>query len=207
MEMRDDDAAIAPVTSGESDEVGETVVVDRSSAVEERTVVVDRSVAPEEHTVVVDRSAPVEERTVVVERSTLEERTVVVDRSAPVEERTVVVDRRRNRPRSGSVLGDIPRRRRHRELTPAPGGAQSSAVLASGPGAVTAYTPRAIPPPPSPAPEIALGPEATRADAPSMPSVAKSAHRTTLFAFGALAAAVVISVVGLIVIVQLIAAS
>ena len=80
-------------------------------------------------------------------------------------------------------------------------------MLASGPGAVTVYTPRAIPAPPTPSSEIVRGIEATRVDAPSMPSVAKSTRRGTLFTLGSLAAALVISVVGLVVLVVLFTAS
>ena len=173
------------------DDAGETVVVDRTPVVEEGTVVIDRA-APDEGTVVIDRAVP-------------DEGTVVIDRSSP-DEGTVAIERRRGGarrtpPRSSSVLGALPRRGQRRELTKAPGGeaANHTAVLASGPGAVTAYTPRAIPDPPTISAISEAGPEATRADAPSMPSVARSATRWSRTALAAFAGACVVSVAGLIV--------
>jgi hypothetical protein len=186
-------------TQAEDDDAGETVVVDRTPMVEEGTVVVDRSPAAEEGTVVVDRSVP-------------DEGTVVIDRSSP-DEGTVVIERRRDGaqrtpPRSSSVLGALPRRGRRRELTHAPGdeSVNRTAVLASGPGAVTAYTPRAIPDPPTISAVTEAGPEATRADAPSMPSVARSATRWSRTALAAFAGACVVSVAGLIVLFVLLTA-
>jgi hypothetical protein len=129
---------------------------------------------------------------------------VVVDRSSP-DEGTVVLEGRRARgrrvaPRSGSVLGAIPRRGQRRELTPAPGGAevQRTAVLASGPGAVSAYAPRTIPAPPVVAVTPEPGQEATRADAPSMPSVVRASQRRSRVALAAFAIACIVSVVGLV---------
>jgi hypothetical protein len=191
---------------------GETVVVHRTPAVDEGTVVIDRSPAVEEGTVVIDRSAP-EEGTVVIDRSlAVEEGTVVIDRSAP-EEGTVVIDRRRDSgrrtPRSGaSVLGTLPQRGRRRALTPAPGGeaVNKAAVLASGPGAVTTYSPRAIPSPPAPSVNPDTGQSATRAAAPSLPSVARRSTRWSRTALAAFAIACLISLIGLVLMVVILTA-
>jgi hypothetical protein len=175
-----------------------TVVVDRS-APDDGTVVVDRS-APDDGTVVVDRSAP-DDGTVVVDRSSPDDGTLVIDRAAP-DDGTAVVERPDAPAKRPPVMNAPTRRRNRREVTLAPGaGANKEATLAAGPGAVAAYPARAILAPPSAAPIIELGPEASRADAPSMPSVAKQSRRRGLIALAVAGGAVVVSVIGLIAIV------
>lgn len=183
------------------DDGGETVVVDRSPAVDEGTVVIDRTPAIEEGTVVIDRSPPDGEGTVVIDRSAPDDGTVVIDRSAP-EEGTVVIERRRDRrtpPRNASVLGTLPQRGRRRELTPAPGGEEvnKTAVLGSGPDAVTTYAPRAIPSPPVQSVRPEIDSDTTRADPRSLPSVSRRSTRWSRAALAAFAAACLISLVGL----------
>ena len=194
---------------------------------DERTTVVDRSTSDDEHdgTVVVDRSAPIDdhdERTTVVDRSSPadddDERTTVVDRSAPVGESddgTVVVDRsaRADEVHDGTVVVPRPaseksksasrpapssrRGRRRITLPPVEPGFGPDAVDAVGAGAVDSYLPRAITPAPVATPAIPLGDDATRAPAPSMPSVERRSRRIGMIAVGGFAAACVISVVGL----------
>jgi hypothetical protein len=182
------------------DNGGETVVVDRTPIVDEGTVVIDRVPAPDEGTVVIDRSVAPDEGTVVIDRSSPDEGTVVIEGRG--------ARSRRAASRSSSVLGDIPRRGQRRELTPAPGGAevQRTAVLASGPGAVNSYAPRAIPAPPAEGVIPESGPEATRASAPSMPSVVRASTRRSRIALAAFALACVISVVGLVMMIVLLTA-
>ena len=176
----------------------QTVVVDRA-AVEERTVVVDRA-ALEEQTVVVDRAA-VEERTVVVDRSPLEERTVVVDRGAS-EGRTVVVDRGAASTPRVAMLGTLPRRGRRVKVEPAPGGvwAQGVGVTAVGPGAVSRYLARSVPPPPPVRPPLS-GQEATRTEASLMPSVGRQSRRVGRTVLLLVATACVVSAGGIVLVV------
>ncbi|TPX01763.1 hypothetical protein FJ656_25550 [Schumannella luteola] len=70
----------------------------------------------------------------------------------------------------------------------------------AGVGARDAYVPRPVPTPPI-VPDLPPGGEATRAVAPSMPSVARSARRTGRLALILAAAAVVVTIGGLILIV------
>ena len=189
-----------------------TVVVDRSEP-DDGTVVVDRS-EPDDGTVVVDRSEP-EDGTIVVDRGEPDESTVVVDRAAP-DESTVVVDRAAPddgtilvakpdgpAPKRATVMRTLPRRGAKREVTLAPGavGTNKTATPAAGPGAIATYESREIPPPPAPAPVIELGPEATRAPAPAMPSVARHSRRQGQIALIAFSGAILVSVVGLVVII------
>ena len=226
-QLDDDDEGTVVVDRSEPDE--HTVVVDRSAPappdeVDDGTVVVDRS-EPDESTVVVDRSEP-DESTVVVDRSEPDESTVVVDRSEPGEsdESTVVVDRSAPddktvvvegrkadgqkpgaaKKASGPVMRTLPRRGAKREVTLAPGvaGTNKKSRAASGPGAVAAYEARSIPAPPPPAPIVELGPESSRAHAPSMPSVARQSRRRGRIALVAFAVAIIVSVTGLVVIVS-----
>jgi len=182
------------------DSPGEHTVVVNRAALEEHTVVVNRA-ALEEHTVVVDRDSP-EEHTVLVDRDVPGEHTVVVDRDVP-EEHTVVVDRGAKPESRLAVLGVISRRARRRDLTPAPGGAaaQRTSVVASGPGAVSTYSPRAIPQPPLVAPKLESGPDASRLDAPSMPSVRRQSRRFGRTTLAIAAAACVVSVTGIVVVI------
>ena len=176
----------------------QTVVVDRA-VVEERTVVVDRS-ASADQTVVVDRAA-VEERTVVVDRAALEERTVVVDRGAS-EGRTVVVDRGAASTPRVAMLGTLPRRGRRVKVEPAPGGvwAQGIGVTAVGPGAVSRYLARSVPPPPPVRPPLS-GQEATRTEASLMPSVGRQSRRVGRTVLLLVATACVVSAGGIVLVV------
>jgi hypothetical protein len=182
-----------------------TVVVDRSEP-DDGTVVVDRS-EPDDGTVVVDRSEP-DERTVVVDRSEPDESTVVVDRSAPDDGTVLVAKPGVGKPagpaaKRATVMRTLPRRGAKREVTLAPGGAAANktATPAAGPGAIATYESRELPPPPAPAPVIELGPEATRAPAPAMPSVSRHSRRQGRIAMAAFGIAILVSVSGLIAIV------
>jgi hypothetical protein len=212
-----------PKSAQPDDDEERTTVVDRtgrSSLVpddeHEGTVVVDRSVpAADEHegTVVVDRSVPAadeHEGTVVVDRSVPaadeHEGTVVVDRSVPAADEhdgTVVVPRPASeKSKSASRPADSPRRGRRRiTLPPVEPGFGPDPVDAVGAGAVDAYQPRTIEPAPALAPQVPLGAEATRAPAPSMPSVRRRSAAFGAIAIGGFALACVISVAGLVLIV------
>jgi hypothetical protein len=180
---------------------------------DERTTVVDRSAPADDHegTVVVDRRAPSAEEgneTVVVDRALdPDNETIVVDRpsiSARADESdgTIVVGRRRANTSSKSAPASTGRRGRRRiTLPPVEPGFGPAAVEAVGPGAISAYSPREIQPPPPSAPLVPLGPDATRAPAPSMPSVGKRSRSFGMIAVGGFALACVVSVVGLGVIV------
>ena len=212
----DDERTTVVDRSTSDDEHDGTVVVDRSAPIDdhdERTTVVDRS-APttddhDERTTVVDRSSPADdddERTTVVDRSApvgeSDDGTVVVDRSAPADEvhdGTVVVPRPASE-KSKSASRPAPSSRRGRRritLPPVEPGFGPDAVDAVGAGAVDSYLPRAITPAPVATPAIPLGDDATRAPAPSMPSVERRSRRIGMIAVGGFAAACVISVVGL----------
>jgi len=211
----DDERTTVVDRSTSDDEHDGTVVVDRSAPIDdhdERTTVVDRS-APttddhDERTTVVDRSAPADddERTTVVDRSApvgeSDDGTVVVDRSARADEvhdGTVVVPRPASE-KSKSASRPAPSSRRGRRritLPPVEPGFGPDAVDAVGAGAVDSYLPRAITPAPVATPAIPLGDDATRAPAPSMPSVERRSRRIGMIAVGGFAAACVISVVGL----------
>lgn len=144
----------------------------------------------DEETIVVDREAEAE--TMVVDRP---DRTVVVERG-PAPDGTVAVTRERAKsPAAPSVPGG--RRRRGMSMPPVEPGYGRGAVDAVGPGAVTSYEPREIPEPPAAPPEF-RGVEATRAAAPSMPSVARRARRMGIIALAVFAASCVVSIAGLI---------
>ena len=185
---------------GEPDADGaeETVVVDRPASADQ-TVVVDRA-AVEERTVVVDRSASADQ-TVVVDRAAVEERTVVVDRGAS-EGRTVVVDRGAASTPRVAMLGTLPRRGRRVKVEPAPGGvwAQGVGVTAVGPGAVSRYLARSVPPPPPVRPPLS-GQEATRTEASLMPSVGRQSRRVGRTVLLLVATACVVSAGGIVLVV------
>ena len=187
-----------PEQHGETN-VGEPDVGETNASGAEETVVVDRG-APEERTVVVDRGAP-EERTVVVDRGAPEERTVVVDRGAP-EERTVVVDRGAASAPRVAMLGTLPRRGRRVKVEPAPGGvwAQGIGVTAVGPGAVSRYVARSVPPPPTERAPLS-GQEATRTEASLMPSVGRQSRRVGRTVLLLVAIACVVSAGGIVLVV------
>ncbi|WP_395641052.1 hypothetical protein [Pseudolysinimonas sp.] len=142
-------------------------------------------------TIVVDREAEAE--TVVVDRI---DRTVVVDRgSAP--DGTVAVTRERGQvPPPGRAI-PAGRRRRGMTMPPVAPGFGRGAVDAVGPGAVASYEPRAIPEVPAETAPFE-GAEATRTEAPSMPSVARRSRRGALTTLVLFAGACVVSVAGLI---------
>lgn len=176
------------------DEGGETVVVDRPAAAEDKTVVIDRE-EENDRTVVVDRAkhaAPADEA---------EDRTVVVDR----EDKTVVVERSRRgrRPKDGaaraadSVINLLPTRRGIK-IAPVEPGFGRDAVEAIGPNAVETYVPREIAPAPEAAPAVPRGDDALRAEAPSMPSVTRRSRKAGAVALLAFAGACVISLIGII---------
>jgi|GEM_PF-3885787 len=89
-----------------------------------------------------------------------------------------------------------------------PNGTEAStrASAGPGPGLRERYEPRAIPAPPAPAEAREAGPEASRLAAPAMPSVVRASRRAGLVTILALAAAVVLSVAGLIWVVQTLSA-
>jgi len=203
-----------------------TVVVDRSAQADDDghdgTVVVDRSLAAEHNdahdgTVVVDRSAAStddgdgHDGTVVVDRSVVStddgrddahDGTVVVDRSAPADDAhdgTIVVPRAASeKSKSASRSSQTSRRGRRRiTLPPVEPGFGPDPVDAVGAGAVENYSPRTIAAAPALTPAIPLGADATRAPAPSMPSVRRRSTRLGAIALGGFALACVVSVVGL----------
>jgi hypothetical protein len=223
----DDDVDGTVVVSRDDVDDDGTVVVDRPAPDDlddEGTVVVDRP-APDdlddEGTVVVDRPAPDDEpedgATVVVQRDD-QDSTIVVDRSDA--DSTVVVDRAdgdstvvverdgsapaatSDNPKRADSLRVLPRRGANRQITRAPGvGAEKKGVRASGPGASGSYSPRAIPAPPPAPVEIPLGPEATRMDAPSMPSVSRHSRRLGRITMAVFAGSFLVSAVGIVLIV------
>ena len=209
-----------PTVATPDDDDERTTVVDRSAAEEpddgNETVVVDRARHPADEpydgTVVVDRSAPADDDghdgTVVVDRSLAAEHddahdgTVVVDRSAPADDAhdgTIVVPRAASeKSKSASRPSQSSRRGRRRiTLPPVEPGFGPDPVDAVGAGAVENYSPRTIAAAPALTPAIPLGADATRAPAPSMPSVRRRSTRLGAIALGGFALACVVSVVGL----------
>ncbi|MFE1665179.1 hypothetical protein [Microbacterium sp. P02] len=89
------------------------------------------------------------------------------------------------------------RAKRTRIILPPSTEASTRAVVGVGPGAVEPYAPRDVPPPPVAAMELAEGPEASRADAPQMPSVRRASARGSAIALASVAGACVVSVAGL----------
>lgn len=75
------------------------------------------------------------------------------------------------------------------------------AAAALGADAVVRYRPRPIPAPPAPGPDFGSGPEATRAEAPSMRSVRRATRSAGWIAVGSIVGACIVSVVGLLIIV------
>lgn len=200
------DRTAPPSASADDDAVDDgTIMVDRS-APDDGTVVVDRTADPDpdDGTVVVDRTSDPDDGTVVVDRSAEpDDGTVVVDRSVAADDGTLVVERPAAPAKRGPVMRTLPRRGAKREVTLAPGtGANKTATLAPGAGAIAEYEKREIPAPPAATPQIELGPEASRANAPSMPSIAKQSRRRGLIALSVTAGAIVISVVGLVLVIR-----
>ena len=112
---------------------------------------------------------------------------------------TVVVDREGKAPKlAAGLLGN---RRRGIAPPPVPEGFAPKPVEAIGPGAVEEYVPRAIPEPPPFHETPEQGPDATRAAAPSMPSVSKRTRRGARIALVLFIAACVGAVVGLVAII------
>ena len=187
----------------DDDEHDGTVVVDRSAPADDEydgTVVVDRSApADDEHdgTVVVDRAARADDAhdgTVVVDRAAKDDDahdgTVVVPRPASEKSKSA------SRPVEGSRRG-----RRRITLPPVEPGFGPDPVDAVGAGAISSYEPRTIEPAPAVAPALPLGADATRAPAPSMPSVRRRSTAFGAIAIGGFVVACAVSVVGLVLIV------
>lgn len=177
----------------DADEVAEETVVVERTATETTPAAPAPPVDPEagEETVIVDRE--LEAETIVVERA---DSTVIVDRG-PAAEGTVAVTRARAKaPEDGPAIPGG-RRRRGMTMPPVAPGYGRGAIDAVGPGAVATYEPREIPAPPAAQAEFA-GVDATRAEAPSMPSVTRRARRTGMISLAVFAASCVVSVVGLI---------
>ncbi|WP_313540981.1 hypothetical protein [Leifsonia aquatica] len=72
------------------------------------------------------------------------------------------------------------------------------AAEAVGANAVDTYEPRPIPAPPAPGPDLGSGPDATRAEAPSMSSVRRSSRKAGWITVAGIAGACVVSIGGLI---------
>ncbi|MBX3094841.1 MAG: hypothetical protein KF680_09955 [Cryobacterium sp.] len=205
-----------------------TVVVSRPGAesadldgVEDRTLVVERPAnGPEDdsdrtivvpratdeggdETVVVSRDADVDpDRTVVVSRKGDDDpdKTIVVSRAgSPDSDKTAVVDRGDRRKSVSRTKA--PRGRQRIALPPVDPDFTPEVVIAAGPGAVETYSPREIPLPPEDAAPVELGPEATRAPAPQMPSVRRASKRLGVIATAGFALSCVVSVAGLIAVV------
>ncbi|MET1015190.1 MAG: hypothetical protein ABWX76_00140 [Leifsonia flava] len=200
------------------DEDERTVIVDRGDDEDERTVIVDRGDDDDERTVMVDRGDE-DERTVIVDRADADadadeaddeadDGTAVVDRQqTSVDDGTFVVDRAAHDleqplfrppapPREKAPLV----RRGRRALRPAPldPSLVRTALDAPGPGAVAPYGPRSLPEPSAPPAQLAPTASATRVVDGSLPSVEGEARRLSLISVGAVVAASVISVVGLV---------
>jgi len=105
--------------------------------------------------------------------------------------------------KSASRPAIVPGRRGRRRITlpPVEPGFGAEPVDAVGPGAIASYVPRTIAPVPVAVPAPPLGADATRAPAPSMPSVGKRSRTIGMVAVGGFALACVVSVVGLVTIV------
>ncbi|KQQ92848.1 hypothetical protein ASF62_13670 [Leifsonia sp. Leaf325] len=212
----DEDERTVIVDRGD-DEDERTVIVDRGDDEDERTVLVDRGDDEDERTVLVDRGDDEDERTVIVDRADHADHadddeaadgTAVVDRQhTSVDDGTFVVDRAAHDleqplfrppapPREKAPLV----RRGRRALRPAPldPSLVRTAREAPGPGAVAPYGPRSLPEPSAPPAQLAPTASATRVVDGSLPSVEGEARRLSLISVGAVVAASVISVVGLV---------
>ena len=194
---------------------------------DERTILVERTVPPElddERTTIVDRTGPPagldDERTTIVDRTGPpagldDERTVLVSRApadaddADDHSPTIIVARAHEtaeRPAAKSASrpsASTGKRRGRRRITlpPVEPGFGADPVDAVGPGAIASYVPRIIAPVPATVSAVPLGADATRAPAPSMPSVGKRSRTIGIVAVGGFALACVVSVVGLVTIV------
>ncbi|KQO96860.1 hypothetical protein ASF30_17435 [Leifsonia sp. Leaf264] len=210
----DEDERTVIVDRGGGDEDERTVLVDRGGDDEdERTVLVDRGGDDEEdeRTVIVDRGGGEEdERTVLVDRAddqVDDDGTAVVDRQHSVDDGTFVIDRATHdldqplfRPPPPAREKAPLVRRGRRTVRPAPLDPTlvRTALEAPGPGAVAPYGPRSLPEPTAPPAQLAPTAQATRVVDGSLPSVEGEARRVSLIAVGAVVAASVVSVVGLV---------
>jgi hypothetical protein len=147
------------------------VTTRRSGPPTDGTIVVARgSGPPTDGTVVVRQSGPSTDGTIVVARGSgpPTDGTVVVRQSGPSTDGTVVV--RPGRPSSRTAMADPVLRGRARRTG-----------LSKPPRTIheerPRYTPRAMPPPPGPPPQILEGPTALRGTAP-LPSVAAASRRS-----------------------------
>ncbi len=96
-----------------------------------------------------------------------------------------------------SLRGRRTARRRGIAFPPLDPGART-AVPAVGPGAVESYPVRELVPPPPPPAVVEGGPAATRAPAPAMPSVERRSRRIGRVTVALVAAAILVSALGLI---------
>jgi len=189
-----------PAPPEDDDELDGTIVVDRSRP--------DAGFGPDDdadgvdRTIVVDRGHPDDgelDRTIVVDRGADSDvdRTVVVERGET--DRTVVIPD--GRIRAVGIPDPAPTRRRtaRRMRITLPDDTPVSERASEGPGvgAVERYEARAIPAPPD-VEILPAGPEATRAPAPGMPSVARASRRAGRRALLIAAAACVVGIAGLI---------
>lgn len=195
-------------TTGPEDEDDHTRVVAREVPPEtedDHTRVVDR-VAPspddDDHTRVVARDLPIDDE---------DDHTRVVAKEHPPhadedqdDDTRVVGDRpgRRTAPSAAAptVGSRADRRRRGIAYPPVPQGFGPGAHEAVGPGAIESYQARAVTQPPAD-PVIEEGVEATRAPAPSMPSVHKRSRRAARTAMALYVCAWIGAVAGAILIV------
>lgn len=168
--------------SGGSDDVDETIIVDRSTDDVDETIIAG-------HRPATSRPAAADEdddtdRTVA--RPSHDDETIIVDRSTPSVDLPPVPSLRRARPD----------RRRGIAPPPIPAGFAPAARTAVGPGAVEHYMPRDVSPPPA-ASIVTEGAAATRTSDPTLPSVARRAQRTSLVTITVFVAACIVSITGL----------
>jgi hypothetical protein len=199
-----------------------TTLVERAGSLEpddERTTVVERANALElddERTTVVERANALElddERTIIASRRADSpahgdddhSATIIVARAHETAERPPATSASRPSTSAGSSgkrsTAGGRRGRRRITLPPVEPGFGADPVDAVGPGAIATYVPRTIAPVPTTVPAVPLGADATRAPAPSMPSVGKRSRTIGIVAVGGFALACVVSVVGLVTIV------
>ncbi len=199
----DEDEHTILVTREDDDAGDHTLVVARDAAEDddEHTVMVDRGAGSAEadgdgdHTVVVARDSSGDDHTVVVDRPVA---TGQADLAAPTQSEQSSPSRvasPSNRP-SGAPR---PASKRRRGLTPppVPEGFGPRAADAMGTGATETYTAREIPQITAMPVALEEGPQATRAAAPSMPSVARNSRRAARIAVASYAAAWVVTVLGI----------
>ena len=191
-----------------------TTVVDRTGPPmdldDERTTVVERTSPPaddDERTTIVERTGPPaghdDDGTVIVARRSDtpdgdddHSATIIVARAHETAERPPAKSASRPSASTGTRRG-----RRRITLPPVEPGFGAEPVDAVGPGAVATYAPRPIAPVPPVVVAPPLGADATRAPAPSMPSVVKRSRTIGIVAVGGFALACAVSVVGLVTIV------